>query len=288
MKIKTLSLTIALALTLMASLFVMPISAADNGIVALYTFNDAANVGKDSSGNGHDLAQFDSSNVTSADGIATFGASDYLYVAPDQDFTDALTDFTFTARFKTSGVPVDNWCPIYTGWDNDAGMALCLRDGYVCIDNKSTGTNWLHYQNANGNDLYTDFHQYTITYNSHTKLMNLYIDGAVVVLSGGDANGVAIADLAMNGSTPFAIGAAANGGGWHGYSFEGQIDEVAVYNKALTAAEVAALQTVPMPNETPEETPDPAPETADALSLGIATAAMALICGAVVVNKKRR
>ena len=80
----------------------------------------------------------------------------------------------------------------------------------------------------------------TVTYDATT--LRVYVGGAQVATR-------AVTGALQNGSGPLRIG---GNGVWAGEFFSGRLDEVRVYNRALTAAEVAADVTRPVgPGEPP-------------------------------------
>ncbi len=287
------ALILALALITMAMTLSISAGAAEVTVpdpMAWYQFEDSANLGKDKMGN-HDLT-YSYGTITQVEGALGQGISmdgdAVIAVAPENDFANSLYDGSFTfSYYAATKARVDEWAtpvavddlrPMYrVDGGNADNLHLTINGDYwKCIEVLPTNT----FDTLN---LYT----FSLKVENGATEINIYLNDSLVKTYTHD--GV----FTKNPDTVFSIGAQSNGSGWYnggGNDFHGTVDEVRVWNTALSAEQVAAVYSAdqnPAP-ETPEETPDPAPETADALSLGIATAAMALICGAVVVNKKRK
>ena len=240
------------------------------GLVALYTFDDPSEPGYDSSGNNNHLIELEGSMVQVSDGIATFGYYDYLISPTNDDFTDHLTDFTFTVGAKPVSIPTEeSWLPFYTGWQGKGGFALAMQNGYLTVPNSSNGDNgwaWSVFDVAG----YFNYHQYTVTYDSETKMLSLYVDGVPCLFHGYSDPGLVLDNFEIASiDLPFTVGACADGLGWFGFSFIGEIDDIAVYNRAFTEEEVIekysdkyeeTTGTYDIPDDLPED------ETSETLS----------------------
>jgi len=227
--------------------------------VAHYTFDDEANLGADSSGLGNDLLP---------EGSPVYTASGKIGGAVDLDASswfvrDYYDDGTATGLAFPTGVPaapaagngsytLSAWalfdipgdlnCGI-VGWgDWDTNLSNVLRvdpdDGVNVMSNY-----WYR------NDLTVStaspfkdgkWHLLAATYDEATNTRTLYVDGLTV---GSDNPGTGHNMAAMN----FSVGATRinrNGGGY-AQAHSGLLDDVRVYDRALTQSEIGAL--VPEP-----------------------------------------
>jgi len=212
------------------------------GLQAYYRFDDETNLGKDSSGNGYDLA---ASNAPAyAPGLFHGAAS----------FTSADTTHFYAPVFPTtlptgnSSYTVAAWCNLNAG-GNMTGLVACWGTGNV--DDKSSvlfrfnsatnilasnmGNNWT--VNA-GYNLANDtpdggWHHIVFTYDAATRVQRVFLDGiqrGMRTLS---------SDLKVVGNMFWL------GGGQHGSTFfyDGLLDEVMIFNRALDENEVVDIST---------------------------------------------
>ena len=98
----------------------------------------------------------------------------------------------------------------HLGWVNSAGGA---------------GTSYLTKKFGDG-----VWHHLLVTTTDASNYKNIYLDGAQVLTVNGSSN--------VNTQNPFYIGGEEAGSG---YCFNGQIDAVLIYNRILTASEIATL-----------------------------------------------
>lgn len=222
---------------------------------AKYTFDKASTMLKDSSGNKRDLIESpcEDANLlaTVVDGKLVLSGATVLHadVVDGKDYSDNLTSFTYSivAKRDVALGEGEEFVPISTGcsWDNVAGGFRITHtpDGFVGIDNRSTGTNWQYPLDVpakfNGDaQWYMKEHRYTVTYDSKTEIMVLYIDNFEIL------NFKPLLYVPGSPLCPFTIGGMNDGGGWVGYGCKMTADNVVVFDQALTAAQVAEIDSV--------------------------------------------
>jgi Concanavalin A-like lectin/glucanases superfamily len=208
-----------------------------DGLVAYYPLDEAQGASiKDCSGKGHDgqilrLAsgtwvpgkRGSAVRVLSPDGCIDFG------VGPEFRFSGAFTAMAWVnvASFPsgTGAILGKSFDLNADGWRVDStivtelGGVVATAGGpplYVGRENQPTNK-WLHL---------------TVVFTPSAKL-DMYIDGAF-------ATGVAWSGALIDSpSVPFRIGCRADNGGF----FDGTVDEVRLYDRALTTTEIALLST---------------------------------------------
>ena len=286
---RTTLLSVLLTLALVFSLFTcltLGTSAADKAPIALYLFEDENNIGKDDSGNGNDLVinkiDENSDGVSWEDGKAVFTNEGALSTPENADFTDTLTEVTFAIKFKTTLDGKGTRTLISTGWSyHPAGFAVAFQGdkmvtaAWNCIKRNDGDFN------MNQVFMFDEWHTLVFTISVNDNKLVAYLDGVET------ANGTAAGYVANHPDVAFTIGGFAR----TLECFTGEVEEVAVFDYALTAAEVASLdmaslKPAPAPeNPTPENPTDPAPETGSAL---VAVAMLSAVAGGVVLSLKRR
>ena len=215
------------------------VASADNaptdGLVAYYPFNGNAN---DESGNGNDgtvngatLAVDRNSETGKAYGFD--GIDDYLEFNITPEINGSLTAALW---FKIDSHNLDIWRTILDhGRDNNDGyvIALGLNDGGIRVevaDNKNNAADYTQYSYSDDLPEAKLWHQLVFVLEKGVG-QYLYINGA---LSGSDLT----KDASISPSNPMFLGTRRNDV-WN--KFIGQIDDVRIYNRALSEAEVAEL-----------------------------------------------
>ncbi len=206
-----------------------------SGLVAYYPFNGNAN---DESGNGNDGTVVGATLTTDRFGnpnsaYSFDGSDDYIRVPDDDslDLSDGMTIMAWINSNDTSGpkVIVSKWNDntsdhsyIFKDHDSSDKLLIELSKGYHNDLAKLEGTTsiateeWIHV---------------ATTFDSNT--VELYFNGIE------DASSAAIGVI-RNSATDLLIGAVFTWGGIF-QNFDGVIDDVRVYNRALTEAEIQAL-----------------------------------------------
>jgi hypothetical protein len=219
---------------------VSPTSANKPGLVAAYGFNEGT--GKTVS----DSSGYSNSGSVTTPGwttggkygsALTFGSSNARVIVPDSNTLDLTTGMTLEAWvYPTSGLSGGAWRTLIMK-EQTGGLAYCL------------------YANGTSNQPYGDIYSGgaehetgaggTLALNTWTHLTLTY-DGAVLRLY---KNGVLISSLTYSGSILTSTGALSIGGNgvWTGETFTGRIDEVRIYNRALSAAEIQSDMLAPLP-----------------------------------------
>lgn len=160
------------------------------------------------------------------------GEPQWLFTLPSKD---GWTASNFTAFVEhNGGGSTSSEAVVKVIWGNDANQ-------------------WLEFTGANkmpGNLLNNEWHHMAFVYDETTSKMSYYVDG--VMLTGLPSN---LTDITVGGGGParfatptgFVVGGWAKHGGYGGAQdswiqpWKGSIDQFRLYNKALSATEVAAL-----------------------------------------------
>lgn len=141
--------------------------------------------------------------------------------------------FTISLWAKRSGIYAESYL-IGQGDNGDVNQSLHIgfREGNGFTF--AFYANDLEYSNLAVNTDTSDFHHWVMTYDTTTNARNIYLDGATTAV----ASDIASSDFLGSGSNTFWIGKR-----WLGESFNGLIDDVRVYDTALTGNEANALFT---------------------------------------------
>ena len=231
---KHLALTITLLLFIV--LAVQPVLAQDleQGIVAYWDFNEnGGETAKDSSGNGHDGALVGDTQWTKdgyfGAGLVFDGAGDEVNIPYHKDLNPEV--FTITA-----------WANVADGGAGHRAVVSSRADfpqrGYIfyCTP-ANTWQFWIgaganHWKSAQGPAVNLD---------KWDHLVGTYADGNHKFYVNGEFAAEQNFDISVNPSEEFLIGAGANETANHNYFFNGIIDEVRLYDRVLTEAEIAAV-----------------------------------------------
>ncbi len=215
--------------------FYLAIGMPSNGLVAYYPFNGNAN---DESGNGNDGTVVGATLTTdrfgNPDSAYSFdGGDDYIRVPDDNslDLSDGLTIIAWIKSDDTSGgrVIISKWNDttgdhsyIFKDWDSSDRLSIELRDNnegvFASLRSATpiTTSEWI---------------LVATTFDSNT--VKLYLDCAE------DASSTATG-IIKNSATDLLVGAVFTSGGIYQH-FDGVIDDVRIYNRALTTEEILAL-----------------------------------------------
>lgn len=212
--------------------------------IAHYSFEDPDNMGYDSVGGNH-LKKIGNGKIEQAEGSTSKGArfdgTAILETSGRSDFTDSFTDYTiaFWAQRDASDLTSEE-VAISTGYrEHTPGVSVYFNPGeYFCVahrrstDENTSNFAWAWYQT----DTHSAMHFYAFTVSGGNKL-TVYMNGVVI-----KEETCASGSFAMNNSShPFSIGGLSDGTGWYGWPFKGVIDEVSVYNYALSGSRIAEL-----------------------------------------------
>ncbi len=215
-------------------------------------------------------ANFPSDNpltsVTGVSGKAVQGENlKFIKYSKPNDWATTAQSFTVSAWFKRNGQTKNNGGtngPEYIlstravdnyNWSNGSFLFFLEGDNAACAVKFyiQSGTNdgWLTWEGGQSiaGLLDNQWHHIAAVYDHNSSTMTLYIDGAANPnLKTWGTHGAL--DLVNDKITEFRIGRGprndgdADGvSGWLQSSFKGQIDQVRLYSKALTTAEVTSL-----------------------------------------------
>jgi len=215
------------------------------GLVAHYAFNGNAD---DVSGNGHDGTVWGATltidrfgNPNSA--YSFDGLNDYVRI-PDDPQLDGMNSLTLALWVKIDGsdheAEVLNKYLHYSGSHLDDSYNIGIDPGSLAVFQYATGDDYVIKISSAAIPM-SSWHHIAGVYTGTEG--SIYIDGSRVALSrndsdpGGPLNSI-IDDL--------LIGCANTGGGLAKF-FEGSVDDIRIYNRALTDSEVYDLSVVPAP-----------------------------------------
>jgi hypothetical protein len=215
---------------------------ADPSLVGFWTFDeDSGTTAVDSSGNGHDGTAMNGASI-SGGALVLNGTDQYVEVAHDPALN--LTDsFTITAFVQLNAV--NDRRPVITkeqnpdssrGWNcwiQDGEPRMQLMDGVKWADTGDVGQSKLTVSSGAALDAGVLYHL-AFVYDSAGP-EQIYIDGVMQV-----SEDVVTGTLHVN-EQPVRIGAYIwDPAGYQKY-LDGSIDDVRIYNRVLTADEIAAL-----------------------------------------------
>ena len=172
------------------------------------------------------------------------GDGDYVNMGSSEILS--LNDFTISMWFKTSySAPAGDW--IYLLGRGDTYGFFLFGDGTLRFSLEVPSGNWGNVESDEGSGgtitvTTGTWRHSAVTRNSSTGEFKLYIDGSFVadnddvIMSGGESGS---SDLTgqITSNWPFQLSMHNNG--WAVY--DGNLDEVAIWNDALTSAEITAL-----------------------------------------------
>ncbi len=209
----------------------LPVNLPANGLVAWYPFNGNAN---DESGNGNHGVVNGATLTSDRNGN---GNSAYLFNGINNNIV------------STPNLPASNSPRTISLWtktnSSSAGLMSAAAygsgaGGYVIFPAFILNSNGKYYfeSGSSSNQLFSEssvsdnnWHQITLTYSGQNTPVRMYVDGML------NASSVNL-DLITENS-PFVIGSAS----WADLWFSGSIDDIAIYNRALTQEEITALYT---------------------------------------------
>jgi len=225
---------VAYSLILAATLFALPVVAQNlqEGLVGYWKFNETSGVtASDSSGNGHDgTLNADPEWVTGhfGGGLEFDGTGDEVSVPyspdlnPEQSFTACL------------------WANVAPGSSGHRAPISCRDDaplrGYIIY--AEPGNTWQFWI---GTGAWNVAQGPAVNLGEWTHLAAVYSDGEQKLYVDGELDGEAAGTLSINTARDLLIGAGANERVVHEYLFNGKLDDVRVYNRALTEDEIAQV-----------------------------------------------
>ncbi len=221
----------------------------NSSLVAHYTFDDTAN---DSAGSNNGTASGGPTYVAGKIGkaISFDGVNDRINITdPVSGVLDFGTDsFSYGLWVYVTQNSGNHDMPLFkggasavtAGYDMELGNSLWLA-------NLSDGTDTVGFTFSAGPLLNQWVHLMTVVDRS-VQRGYVYVNGVVVSSSGTDISSIDSVSNATNISISHAS-----------YPFNGKIDDVRIYNRALDSSEVSQLYTLGSGGGTPAPTPDPTP-----------------------------
>ena len=230
--------------------------------IAHYTFEDHEKPYADQSGNGNDLYADGSLAPEIVDGIARFNGKNAVHSQLKAwDFSDRLVDFSYSLVVQVEQ-STGLGSLISTGQGNSGGCSL-LFDGnqkYLYIKSSSDLPTQILSMEKDNNGVFV---RYTVSYDALRGIMYTYFNDVLI-------EKVFLDGLDMKSTSPFSIGATVLPNGNTTQGFVGCIDEVAVFDVALTKNQVLRLngfevEESEMLSDTSQEQLDTIPDTNDLL-----------------------
>ena len=218
---------------------ILPVASARADLVGLYAFDDAANLGRDTSGHGNDLIGVG----TVAAGVGFTGGGLSLTGAGYLTTTSGEVPSLFPVGASSYTISVDvrsatgDYSGAIIGWGNYGTNSSYDQVNALRTSNE-TGSSalWGFHDYWWANDLNaeplavgdTGWHRVVATYDAVAGVRQLYIDGALAAQDSPGAPNVQSIDFAIGTANVFT------------QDFSGILDNVAVYNTSLADVLAAA------------------------------------------------
>jgi len=231
-------------LLVLVMVFTAAAAVAEEGLIAHYDFEDPENLGRDVSGNGHDLVLKGKgtllSSADAAEGTAALELDGEAALATEEaaDFSDELESFTISFYAKNEGFAGEHSRVISTGY-NGIQAGLCFIVGRYFWDNvthlifqpiigDAGGDFWGKMSDMCTLEGVDDYHWYVASFDAETKTITAWIDG--------ELRGSAEFIDPSVACEPFGFAIGASYASWEAnvmYGFIGKIDDVRVYNYSI-------------------------------------------------------
>ena len=265
-KLITLSATlVAVLLALVAS---SALHAGGGGLIAAYAFDDGGGTTvRDASGQNNTGSTLNTAWSTSGrfGGALTFNGSSSLVSVPDSTSLDLTTGFTVEAWVKPAAAMGAAW------------QTIAIKEqpgdfvyGLYANSNTSVPAGVAFAAGGKQDSRGTS----ALQPNVWTHVATTW-DGAVLRLY---VNGTQVSSRAVTGSMPASTGALRIGGnGVRGEWFNGQLDDLRIYDRALTVARISSDMTTPVSPPPPPPPPDTTAPSSPALfaAAGVTTSSIA-------------
>ncbi len=224
-------------------------AALSTGLILQYDFDNDLT---DSSVNGNDGTNVNASFVTDRFGNPNSAIhiqdtdSPYQYFTFDASLVDGLTDFTFAFYAQLDGLNNSN--------NIISGANASTINGLLINYNSNANHGWqmlidnsAFYSFTASDNVMDDFDWHHVAVMRDGSSVRLYVDGSQV---GSDITGVVTTALDVDtGGMVVGQDQDSIGGGFQtDQNWEGSIDDFRLYNRALSAAEVAQLSAIPEPS----------------------------------------
>ena len=229
-------ITITLALLFLVGLVGQPVFAQNvtDGIVAYWAFNEKeGDTATDSSGNGHDGKLMGDPQWTN-DGY--FGGALEFDQAGDE------VNVPFHADLNQETFTISAWANVEPGSANHRAVISSRHEpplsGYIIY--AEPGNRW-QFWTGTGGPPWSVVQGPAINLGEWEHLVGVCGNGKQTFYVNGELVGDIDAVVNVNGEQELLIGAGANERATHEYLFSGKIDEVVLYDRALSEAEIAAV-----------------------------------------------
>ena len=158
------------------------------------------------------------------------GVDDYINVANNTIFNLSNNDYSISLWFKAATSMTDNPGMIlqrYTGGSPGAGYWIALSNNKLYFENRADGDSLSITTDNSYND--NLWHHVIITVDTSTKIGKMYIDGHYIKSDSYTGN-------ILNHNTNLTIGGRSTA-----YRYNGQLDDIRIYNYALTPEQVKTV-----------------------------------------------
>ena len=206
------------------------------GLVAYYSFSGNSNDVSGNDNNGTSInVNFTADRLGNANEACSFsGTNSYISVPNHSSLNFSTGNFSILAIIKTSVIPTYSWSALITKhntatWhDTEYFLVIEGNTGYATF---GLSTNTGIFERALGTTNICDGQYHTLVGVRANGQLKLYVDGAI--------QATASASINPDNSNPLNIGRSSydNGSGY----FNGIMDEVRIYNRALSEEEIQAL-----------------------------------------------
>jgi hypothetical protein len=237
---KLLLLCIGLLITTQMIFSQVPSYVPTNGLVGYWPFNGNAN---DQSGNGNNGTVNGATNTTDRNGNANSaydfdGTSNYIRLPKITSLNDAAS-FTFSCWILPEGSTGTRQFVFSRGFDYETGSFFISQESESNSNKVRFSYNGYSNYNILSNQGYSIPYQnwqlLTVTKNGTT--VNLYINSILISSSTNTANLSALDEFLYIGSHWYNT----QNGSYFPYYFNGKIDDVGIYNRALTQQEITTM-----------------------------------------------
>ena len=234
---------------------VFPDLPSDEGLVGYWSFDDGTGTkAVDNSGNGNDGQLVNMEEADWVDGVVGKaldfdGVDEYIDTADINEIKLHDSTFSFWVKVNDLGKDLDIICkgehadnqPLIIWRDEEVGSSADLGDGNTdtisILTYDGTVQHWIAAPSGTLND--TNWHHFVVVIDVTNNQIKVYKNGDLIASNTKTWDGIesTVTPLRIGDATPSA------------HPFSGLIDEVRIYNRALTASEIKALYLYPAGNK---------------------------------------